>query len=86
MEYLQKHWIYYFSHFFYIDGTKNTKTSFWSLKKYKVFYAKFHSAQQNKLHALIQVIYLYPYPINIVSDSIYLVFVFKHIETFTINS
>ena len=58
-------------YFFYIDGTKNTKTSFWSLKKYKVFYAKFHSAQQNKLYALIQVICLCPYPINIVSDSTY---------------
>ena len=30
---------------FYIDGTKNAKVSFWSLKKCKVFYTKFHSAQ-----------------------------------------
>ena len=44
---------------------------------YKVFYTKFHSAQQNELHALIQVICLRPYPINIVSDSIYSVFVLK---------
>ena len=51
---------------FYIDGTKNSKASFWFLKKYKVFYTKFHSAQQNKLYALIQVICLYPFPINIV--------------------
>ena len=36
---------------FYIDGTKNAKASFWSLKEYKVFYTKFHSAQQ--LYALI---------------------------------
>ena len=55
----------------YINGTKNAKASFWSLKKYKVFYTKFHSAQQNKLYALIQVNCLYPYPINIVSDSKY---------------
>ena len=55
----------------YINGTKNAKASFWSLKKYKVFYTKFHSAQQNKLYALIQVICLHPYPINIVSDSKY---------------
>ena len=38
---------------FYIDGTKNAKASFWSLKEYKVFYTKFHSAQQNELYALI---------------------------------
>ena len=69
---------------FYIEGTKNTKASFWSLKEYKVFYTKFHSAQQNELYALIQVICLHPYPINIVSDSIY--FVLKNIETSTINS
>ena len=62
---------------FYIDGTKNAKASFWSLKEYKVFYTKFHSAQQNKLYALIQVICLHPYPIDIVSDSIYSVFVLK---------
>ena len=77
MKFLQKHWIYYFSHFFYIDGTKNAKASFWSLKKYKVFYTKFHSAQQNELYALIQVICLHPYPINIVFDSIHSVFVLK---------
>ena len=50
---------------------KNAKASFWSLKEYKVFYTKFHSAQQNELYALIQVICLHPYPINIVSDSTY---------------
>ena len=71
---------------FYIDGTKNSKASFWFLKKYKVFYTKFHSAQQNELYALIQVIHLHPYPINIVSDSSYSVFVLKNIETSTINS
>ena len=38
---------------FYIDGTKNTKASFWSVKEYKVFYTKFHSAQQNELYTLI---------------------------------
>ena len=52
----------------------------------KVFYTKFHSAQQNELYAFIQVICLHPYPINIVSDSIYSVFVLKNIETSTINS
>ena len=71
---------------FYIDGTKNAKASFWSLKGYKVFYIKFHSVQQNELYAFIQVICLHPYPINIVSDSIYSVFVLKNIETSTINS
>ena len=60
--------------------------SFWSPKEYKVFYTKFHSAQQNELYALIQVIYLHPYPINIVSDSIYSVFVLKNIKTSTISS
>ena len=62
---------------FYTDTTKNAKASFWSLKKYKVFYTKFHSAQQNELYALIQVICLHPYPVNIVSDSIYSVFFIK---------
>ena len=71
---------------FYVDGTKNTKASFWSVKEYKVFYTKFHSAQQNELYTLIQVIHLHPYPINIVSDSIYSVFVLKNIKTSTINS
>ena len=55
-------------------------------KKYKVFYTKFHSAQQNKSYALIQVICLHPYPFNIVSDSLYSVFVLKKIKTSTINS
>ena len=68
------------------EGTKNAKASFWSLKEYKVFYTKFHSAQQNELYALIQVICLHPYPINIVSDSVCSVFVLKNIETSTINS
>ena len=72
--------------FFYITGTKNTKAFFWSLKKYKVFYTKFHSAQQNKLYALIQVICLHPYPINIVSDSKYSVFVLINTKTSTVNS
>ena len=71
---------------FCIDETKNTKASFWSLKEYEVFYTKFHFAQPNELYALIQVICLHPYPINIVSDSIYSVFVLKNIETSTINS
>ena len=71
---------------FFIDGTKNTKASFWSLKKYKVFYTKFNSAQQNELYALIQVIHLHSYPINIVSDSLYSVYVLRNIETSTINS
>ena len=71
---------------FYIDGSKNAKASFWSLKEYKVFHTKFHSAQQNELYALIQVIHLHSYPINIVSDSLYSVFVLRNIETSTINS
>ena len=71
---------------FYIDGTKNAKASFWSLKEYKVFYTKFHSAQQNELYGLIQVMHLHSYPINIVSDSLYSVFVLRNIETSTINS
>ena len=49
-------------------------------------YTKFHSAQQNKLYVLIQVICLHPYPINIVSDSIYSVFILKNTKTSTINS
>ena len=51
---------------FYIDGTKNTKASFRSVKEFKVFYTKFHSAQQNEVYTLIQVFHLHPYPINIV--------------------
>ena len=69
---------------FCIDGTKNAEASFWSLKEYKIFYIKFHSAQQNELDTLIQVIHLCSYPINIVSHSLY--FVLRNIETSTINS
>ena len=58
-------------------GLKAPKLHSGLLKKYKVFYIKFHSAQQNELYVLIQVICLHPYPINIVSDSIYSVFVLK---------
>ena len=83
---LSAHSLYHRPRFFYIDGTKNAKASFWSLKEYKVFYTKFHSAQQNKLYALIQVICLHPFPINIVSDSMYSVFVLKNIETSTIET
>ena len=71
---------------FYIDGTKYTKAPFWSLKEYKVFYTKFHSAQQNELYGLIQVMHLHSYPTNIVSDSLYSVFVLRNIETSTKNS
>ena len=38
---------------FYIDGIKNPKASFWSLEEYKIFYTKFHFAQQNELYTLI---------------------------------
>ena len=71
---------------FCIDGTKNAEASFWSLKEYKIFYIKFHSAQQNELDTLIQVIHLCSYPINIVSHSLYSVFILRNIETSTINS
>ena len=74
---LSAHNLYHRLRFFYIDGTKNAKASFWSLKGYKVFYIKFHSVQQNELYAFIQVICLHPYPINIVSDSIYFCFCIK---------
>ena len=50
---LSAHSLYHRLRFFYIDRTKNAKASFWSLKEYKVFYTKFHSAQQNELYALI---------------------------------
>ena len=60
---------------FYINGTKNTKASFWSVKEYKVFYTKFHSAQQNEVYTLIQVFHLHPYPINIVS-TLYIQFLY----------
>ena len=56
------------------------------LRNIKSFNTKFHSAQQNELYVFIQVICLHPYPINIVSDSIYSVFVLKNIKTSTINS
>ena len=71
---------------FYIDGTKDTKAPFWSLKEYNVFYTKFHSAQQNELYALIQIIHLHSHPINIVSDSLYSVFILGNIETSIIHS
>ena len=71
---------------FYIDGTKNAKAAFWSFKEYKVFYTKLNSAQENEIYALIQVICLHSYPVYIVSDSLYSVFVLKNIETSTINS
>ena len=71
---------------FYIHGTKNAKASFWSLTEYKIFYTEFHSAQQNELYALIQVIHPHPYLINIVSDSLYSFFVLRNRETSTINS
>ena len=58
-------------------GLKTPKPHFGLLKKYKAFYTKFHSAQQNKLYALIQVIHLHLYPINIISDSSYSVFILK---------
>ena len=66
--------------------TKNAKASFWSLKKYKIIYTKSHSAQQNELYALIQVIHLHPYPFNIVYDSSIQFFVLENIETSTVNS
>ena len=56
------------------------------LRNIKSFVLKFHSAQQNELYDFIQVICLHPYPINIVSDSIYSIFVLKNIETSTTNS
>ena len=56
------------------------------LSKNIVFYTKFHSAQQNELYTLIQVIHLHPYPINIVSDSLYSVFILGNIETSIIIS
>ena len=56
------------------------------LSKNIVFYTKFHSAQKNELYALIQVIHPHLYPINIVSDCLYSVFVLRNIETSTINS
>ena len=83
---LSAHSLYHKLRFFYIDGTKTAKASFWSLKEYKVFYTNFQSAQQNELYALIQAICLHHYPINIVSDSIHSVFVLKNIKTSTINS
>ena len=60
---------------FYTDWTKNAKASFWSLKEYKIFYTKFHSAQQNEVYTLIQVFHLHPYPINIVS-TLYIQFLY----------
>ena len=44
---LSAHSLYHKLRFFFnTDGTKNAKASFWSLKEHKVFYTKFHSAQQ----------------------------------------
>ena len=66
-------------------GLKTPKLHSGLLKNMKSFILNF-IPQQNKLYALIQVICLYPYPINIVSDSKYSVFVSRNIKTFTINS
>ena len=68
---LSAHSLYHRLRFFYTDGTKNAKASFWSRTEYKIFYTEFHSAQQHEIYALIQVMCLHPYPINIVSDSTY---------------
>ena len=71
----------------HIDGTKNTKALILVFWKYKVFSTKFLSAQQNKLYTLIHIIHLHSYSVNIVSDSLYLVFVLKKYKnTSTINS
>ena len=67
-------------------GLKTPKLHSGLLRNIKSFVLKFHSAQQNELYDFIQVICLHPYPINIVSGSIYSVFVLKNIETSTINS
>ena len=67
-------------------GLKTPKLHSGLLRNIKSFNTKFHSAQQNELYVFIQVICLHPYPINIVSDSIYSVFVLKNIKTSTINS
>ena len=67
-------------------GLKMPKLHSGLLRNIKSFVLKVHSAQQNELYALSQVICLHPYPINIVSDSIYSVFVLKNIETSTIDS
>ena len=67
-------------------GLKTPKLHSGLLRNIKSFNTKFHSAQQNELYVFIQVICLHPYPINIVSVSIYSVFVLKDIETSTINS
>ena len=56
------------------------------LSKNIVFDTKFHSTQQIELYALIHVIHLHTYSINIVSDSLYSVFVLRNIEFSTINS
>ena len=62
-------------------GLKALKSHSGLLKNIKSFILIF-----NLLYALIQVICLHTYPINIVSDSIYSVFVLKSIETSTVNS
>ena len=56
------------------------------LSKNIVFDTKFHSTQQIELYALIHVIHLHTYSINIVSDSLYSVFVLKNIKASIINS
>ena len=66
-------------------GRKTPKLHSGLLKNMKSFILNFIT-QQNKLYTLIQVICLHPYPINIVSDSKYSVFVSRNIKTFTINS
>ena len=83
---LSAHSLYHRPRSFIQMGLKTPKLHSGLLRNIKSFNTKFHSAQQNELYVFIQVICLHPYPINIVSDSIYSVFVLKNIKTSTINS
>ena len=67
-------------------GLKTPKLHSGLLRNITSFILNFILLNKNELYALIQVICLHPYPINIVSDSVCSVFVLKNIETSTINS
>ena len=65
-------------------GLKTPKLHSGLLRNIKSFILNF--ILLNKINYMLLFICLHPYPINIVSDSIYSVFVLKNIKTSTINS
>lgn len=62
------------------------KVLFWTAKQYKVFYTCYHSAQQNKLFALIKTLKYSSSSINIIAYSAYVVLITIWIPTSVISN